>query len=51
MQRNSDVPVELANIMISIIVIMIVAERFLYKMKHKRIVAEAKKELVEMAEV
>jgi simple sugar transport system permease protein len=39
MQRSSDVPVELANIMISVIVIMIVAERFLYKMKHKKIVA------------
>lgn len=46
MQRTSDVPVELANIMISIIVIMIVAERFLYKMKHKRIVAAAQKELI-----
>lgn len=45
MQRSSDVPVELANIMISIVVIMIVAERFLYKMKHKRIVAAAQKEL------
>ena len=45
MQRSSDVPVELANIMISVIVIMIVAERFLYKMKHKRIVAAAQKEL------
>lgn len=45
MQRSSDVPVELANIMISVIVIMIVAERFLYKMKHKRIVAAAQKAL------
>lgn len=45
MQRSSDVPVELANIMISIIVIMIVAERFLYKMKHRRIVAAAQKAL------
>lgn len=45
MQRSSDVPVELANIMISVIVIMIVAERFLFKMKHKRIVAAAQKEL------
>lgn len=46
MQRTSDVPVELANIMISIIVIMIVAERFLHKMKHKSIVAAAQKEIV-----
>lgn len=45
MQRSSDVPVELANIMISVIVIMIVAERFLYKMKHRRIVLAAQKEL------
>ncbi len=45
MQRTSDVPVELANIMISVIVIMIVAEKFLYKMKHKRIVAAASREL------
>lgn len=45
MQRNSNVPVELANIMISVIVIMIVAESFLYKMKHRRIVAAAGKEL------
>ncbi len=50
MQRSSDVPVELANIMISVIVIMIVAERFLYKMKHKRIVAAAQKELEGKAE-
>ena len=50
MQRNSDVPVELANIMISVIVIMIVAERFLYKMKHKRIVAAAQKEFEGKAE-
>lgn len=47
MQRTSDVPVELANIMISVIVIMIVAERFLYKMKHKFIVAAANKKLEE----
>lgn len=50
MQRSSDVPVELANIMISVIVIMIVAERFLYKMKHKRIVAAAKSSLKERME-
>ena len=50
MQRSSDVPGELANIMISVIVIMIVAERFLYKMKHKRIVAAAQKELEGKAE-
>lgn len=47
MQRSSDVPVELANIMISIIVIMIVAEKFLHKMKHKKIVAAAQKALEE----
>lgn len=47
MQRTSDVPVELANIMIAVVVIMIVAERFLYKMKHKRIVAAAQRELEE----
>ncbi len=47
MQRTSDVPVELANIMIAVIVIMIVAEKFLYKMKHKRIVAAAQKKLEE----
>lgn len=45
MQRSSDVPVELANIMISVIVIMIVAERFLYKLKHKRIVTAAQRAL------
>lgn len=51
MQRSSDVPVELANIMISMIVIMIVAERFLYKMKHKYIVMAAQKALEEKVEV
>lgn len=51
MQRSSDVPVELANIMISVIVIMIVAERFLYKMKHKFIVKAAQKTLEEKVEV
>ncbi len=51
MQRSSDVPVELANIMISVIVIMIVAERFLYKMKHKYIVMAAQKALEEKVEV
>lgn len=50
MQRSSDVPVELANIMISMIVIMIVAERFLYKMKHKYIVTAAQKALEEKVE-
>lgn len=51
MQRSSDVPIELANIMVSVIVIMIVAERFLYKMKHKRIVEAAQKSLKEKTEV
>lgn len=45
MQRSSDVPVELANIMISVIVIMIVAERFLYKLKHRQIVTAAQRAL------
>lgn len=44
MQRTSDVPIELVSIITAIIVMLIVAERFLYKTKHKRMVAAAKEE-------
>lgn len=47
MQRTSDVPIELVSIITAIIVMLIVAEKFLYKTKHKRIVAAAQKELAE----
>lgn len=45
MQRTSDVPIELVSIITAIIVMLIVAERFLYKLKHKRMVAAAKEEV------
>lgn len=44
MQRTSDVPIELVSIITAIIVMLIVAERFLYKAKHRKMVAAAEKE-------
>ena len=45
MQRSSDIPIELVNIIQAIIIMLVVAERFLYKSKHKQLVKAAQMEL------
>ncbi len=45
MQRSSDIPIELVNIIQAIIIMLVVAERFLHKMKHKQLVEAAQFEL------
>ncbi len=43
--RSSDIPVELVNIIQAIIIMMVVAERFLYKQKHNMMVKTAEQRL------
>ncbi len=43
--RSSDIPVELVNIIQAIIMMLVVAERFLYKQKHKMMVRAAEMQL------
>lgn len=43
--RTSDIPIELANIIQAIIMMLVVAERFLFKYKHKAMVKAAEKQL------
>ncbi len=45
MQRSSDIPIELVNIIQAIIIMLVVAERFLEGQKHKRLVKAAQMEL------
>lgn len=45
MSRTSDIPIELVSIIQAIIIMFVVAERFLYKLKHKKIVATSKAEI------
>ncbi len=47
MQRTNNVPIELVSIIQGIIIMLVVAERFLYKLKHKKIVATAQRELAQ----
>jgi simple sugar transport system permease protein len=44
MARTSDIPIELVSIIQAVIIMLVVAERFLHKMKHKRLVFAAKQE-------
>lgn len=46
-QRTNDIPIELVSIIQAIIIMLVVAERFLYKLKHKKIVELSTKELLE----
>lgn len=43
--RSTDIPVELVSIIQAIIIMLVVAERFLYKQKHKLMVRAAEKQL------
>jgi len=43
--RSSDIPVELVSIIQAIIIMMVVAERFLYKQKHRMMVKAAERRL------
>lgn len=43
--RSSDIPVELVNIIQAIIMMLVVAERFLYRQKHQMMVKAAEKQL------
>mgnify|MGYP002540310551 CR=1 FL=1 len=43
--RATDIPVELVSIIQAIIIMLVVAERFLYKQKHRMMVKAAEKEL------
>ncbi|WRS27775.1 ABC transporter permease [Oscillospiraceae bacterium MB08-C2-2] len=45
MQRSSDIPIELVNIIQAIIIMLVVAERFLHKTKHKQLVKAANAQL------
>jgi simple sugar transport system permease protein len=45
MQRSSDIPIELVNIIQAIIIMLVVAERFLHRIKHKQLVEAAQMEL------
>jgi simple sugar transport system permease protein len=45
MSRVNDIPIELVNIIQAIIIMLVCAERFLYNMKHKRLVLEAERNL------
>jgi ABC-type uncharacterized transport system permease subunit len=45
MSRTSDIPIELVSIIQAIIIMFVVAERFLYKLKHKKIVAVSRSEI------
>jgi ABC-type uncharacterized transport system permease subunit len=50
--RSSDIPIELASIIQAIIMMLVVAERFLYKQKHRMMVkvAEAREEATHVSE-
>jgi simple sugar transport system permease protein len=45
MSRMNDIPIELVSIVQAIIIMLVVAERFLYKMKHRKLVEAAHREL------
>ena len=45
MARSTDIPVELVSIIQAIIIMLVVAERFLYKQKHRMIIRAAEKRL------
>jgi ABC-type uncharacterized transport system permease subunit len=45
MSRTNDIPIELVSIVQAVIIMLVVAERFLYKAKHKRLVEVAQREL------
>lgn len=44
MARTNDIPIELVSIIQAVIIMLVVAERFLHKMKHKRLVLAARQE-------
>lgn len=46
MSRTNDIPIELVSIVQAVIIMLIVAERFLYGMKHKKLVEVAQRDLV-----
>lgn len=48
--RSSDIPVELVNIIQAIIMMLVVAERFLYRQKHKMMVRAAERQMALTAE-
>ncbi|WP_312641481.1 ABC transporter permease [Hydrogenoanaerobacterium sp.] len=45
MARTDDIPIELVSIIQAIIIMLVVAERFLHKLKHKKLVEAAEKQL------
>lgn len=45
MSRTSDTPIELVTIIQAIIIILVVSERFLYNLKHRKIVKASQKEI------
>lgn len=47
MSRMNDIPIELVSIVQAIIIMLVVAERFLYKMKHRKLVEAAHRELAQ----
>ncbi|HHT96746.1 MAG TPA: ABC transporter permease [Clostridiales bacterium] len=51
MSRVSDIPIELVSIIQAIIIMFVVAERFLYKLKHKKIVSLSRNEINEKEEI
>ncbi|MGB7605953.1 MAG: ABC transporter permease [Lutisporaceae bacterium] len=50
MARTNDIPIELVSVIQAIIIMLVVAERFLFHVKHKRIVAASRKEILEKGE-
>lgn len=51
MARINDIPIELVNIIQAIIIMLVVAERFLHKLKHKKLVEAAEKQLAAKGEI
>lgn len=45
MARTNDIPIELVSIIQAIIIMLVVAERFLHRLKHKKLVEAAEKQL------
>lgn len=45
MARTNDIPIELVNIIQAIIIMLVVAERFLHRLKHKKLVEAAERQL------
>ncbi len=45
MSRTSDVPVEIVQVVQSVIILLIAAQLFLEKWKHRKIVAASKKQI------